>query len=74
MLSGFPGQNLGILFEELWGLLPIIGVSGSSFVIVLICCIILDRAKLIYKIPTASVLTYFIIWPRTLSSKVDLKK
>ena len=62
MLSGFPGQNLGILFEELWGLLPIIGVSGSSFVIVLICCIILDRAQLIYKIPTASVLALLLLF------------
>ena len=31
----FPGQNLGIIFDHFWGLLPIIGVPGSSFVIVL---------------------------------------
>ena len=62
MLSGFPGQNLGILFEDLWGLLPVIGVSGSSFVIVLICCIILDKAQLIYKIPAASALILLLLF------------
>ena len=54
MLSGFPGQNLGIIFDQFWGLLPIIGVSGTSFVIVFIFCIFFERLKIIYKVPAAS--------------------
>ena len=43
MISGFPWLNLGIIFESLWGLLPIVGVSGTSFVMLLIICAILEK-------------------------------
>ena len=62
MLSGFPGQNLGIIFDQFWGLLPIIGVSGTSFVIVFIFCIFFERLKIIYKVPAASVLIILLLF------------
>ena len=43
MISGFPWLNLGIIFESLWGLLPIVGISGTSFVMLLIICAILEK-------------------------------
>ena len=43
MISGFPWLNLGIIFESLWGLLPIVGVSGTSFVMLLIICAIFEK-------------------------------
>ena len=62
LFSGFPGQNLGVLFEELWGLLPIIGVSGSSFVIVLIFCIIFSKSKAIVRFPVAFALIFLLLF------------
>ena len=43
MISGFPWLNLGILFEKLWGALPLIGITGTSFVIIMIFCLIFEK-------------------------------
>ena len=61
MISGFPWLNLGIIFESLWGLLPIIGVSGTSFVIVLIICAICEKNIFIRSIVPAlfTILLFF---------------
>ena len=43
MISGFPWLNLGIHFEKLWGALPLIGITGTSFVIIMIFCLIFEK-------------------------------
>ena len=43
MISGFPWLNLGIIFDQLWGALPIIGVSGTSFIIIMFACLLFER-------------------------------
>ena len=45
VISGFPWLNLGILSESLWGLLPIVGVAGTSFLIILVITLLLERNK-----------------------------
>jgi apolipoprotein N-acyltransferase len=35
LLTGIPWLKLGMIAEELWGMLPIVGVAGTSFLIVL---------------------------------------
>ena len=62
MLSGFPGQNLGIIFDYFWGLLPIIGVAGTSFVIILIICILLEKMRMAYKLSISSILILSLIF------------
>ena len=62
MLSGFPGQNLGIIFDHFWGLLPIIGVAGTSFVIILIICILLEKMRMAYKLSISSILILSLIF------------
>jgi len=62
MLSGFPGQNLGIIFDYFWGLLPIIGVAGTSFVIILIICILLEKIRMVYKVSISSILILLLIF------------
>ena len=43
LISGFPWLNLGILSESLWGLLPVVGVAGTSFLIILVITLLLER-------------------------------
>ena len=43
MISGFPWLNLGIIFDQLWGVLPIIGISGTSFIIIMFACLLFER-------------------------------
>ena len=43
MISGFPWLNLGIIFDQLWGALPIIGISGTSFIIIMFACLLFER-------------------------------
>tara|TARA_X000000368_G_scaffold2919_1_gene2232 strand:- start:6066 stop:7292 length:1227 start_codon:yes stop_codon:yes gene_type:complete len=62
MLSGFPGQNLGILFDHFWGLLPIIGVAGTSFIIILVICIIVEKLRMVYKVPISSILILLLLF------------
>ena len=43
MISGFPWLNLGIIFDQLWGALPIIGISGTSFIIIMFACLLFEQ-------------------------------
>ena len=67
MISGFPWLNLGIHFEKLWGALPLIGITGTSFVIIMIFCLIFEK-KILFEIWAFAWFAYSIaIWPWTLS-------
>ena len=56
VISGFPWLNLGVLSESLWGLLPVIGVAGTSFLIILVIALLLERNKKIISRITASLI------------------
>ena len=56
VISGFPWLNLGILSESLWGLLPVVGISGTSFLIILIVALLLEKNKVIISRITASLI------------------
>ena len=64
VISGFPWLNLGILSESLWGLLPVVGISGTSFLIILIIALLLEKNKVIISRITASlILAVLLIGP-----------
>ena len=56
VISGFPWLNLGILSESLWGLLPVVGVAGTSFLIILVITLFLERNKQIISRITATLI------------------
>jgi len=56
VISGFPWLNLGILSESLWGLLPVIGVSGTSFLIIMSIVLLFEKNQAIIKRFTASLI------------------
>ena len=56
VISGFPWLNLGILLESLWGLLPVVGVAGTSFLIILVITLFLERSKKIISRITATLI------------------
>ena len=56
VISGFPWLNLGVLSESLWGVLPVIGVAGTSFLIILVIALLLERNKKIISRITASLI------------------
>ena len=64
VISGFPWLNLGILSESLWGLLTVVGISGTSFLIILIIALLLEKNKVIISRITASlILAVLLIGP-----------
>ena len=56
IISGFPWLNLGIISESLWGLLPVVGASGTSFLIILVIALLFERKKVITSRITASLI------------------
>ncbi|RPG42565.1 MAG: apolipoprotein N-acyltransferase [Gammaproteobacteria bacterium TMED112] len=56
VISGFPWLNLGILSASLWGLLPVVGVAGTSFLMILVMALLLERNKKIINRATASLI------------------
>lgn len=64
VFSGFPWLNLGILSESLWGLLPVVGISGTSFLIILIIALLLEKNRVIISRITAGlILVVLLIGP-----------
>lgn len=61
-ITGFPWLNLGILNEHLWGVLPIIGVSGTSFLIVLIISLIFEKKHILLSRGAASLVLIFLLF------------
>ena len=55
-ISGFPWLNLGIMSQSLWGLLPVVGVSGTSFLIILVIALLFQRKKAIISRISASLI------------------
>lgn len=49
VISGFPWSNLGMLNENLWGLLPIVGVAGTSYLIILVIALIFEKNNIALK-------------------------
>ena len=56
VISGFPWLNLGIMSESLWGLLPVVGVSGTSFLIILVITLLFQRKKVLVSRISASLI------------------
>ena len=47
VISGFPWLNLGAINEYLWGALPIVGAAGTSFIIVLVIALFLEKNNIV---------------------------
>ena len=56
IISGFPWLKLGILSESLWGLLPVVGLSGTSFLIILVIALLFEKNRIIISRVTASLI------------------
>ena len=47
VISGFPWLNLGALNEYLWGALPIVGAAGTSFIIILVITLFMEKNNIV---------------------------
>ena len=56
IISGFPWLKLGLLSESLWGLLPVVGSSGTSFLIILVMALLFEKNRIIISRVTASLI------------------
>tara|TARA_B100000575_G_C23120290_1_gene648186 strand:+ start:217 stop:1440 length:1224 start_codon:yes stop_codon:yes gene_type:complete len=61
MISGFPWLNLGIIFDKLWGALPLVGISGTSFIIAMIVCLLFER-NLFLKLGLSAALSILLLF------------
>ena len=60
VISGFPWFNLGMLNENLWGLLPIVGVAGTSYLIILVLALIFERKNMILNRALGVTILFFL--------------
>ena len=62
VITGFPWLNLGMLSEYLWGALPMIGVSGTSFLIVLIISLLFENKHTLLNRGAAGLILVFLFF------------
>jgi apolipoprotein N-acyltransferase len=62
IISGFPWLNLGAINEFLWGALPIIGASGTSFLIILVITLFFEKNHIFIARTAASILVALMIF------------
>ena len=62
VITGFPWLNLGMLSEYLWGALPMIGVSGTSFLIVLIISLLFEKKHTLLNRGAAGLILVFLLF------------
>ena len=74
LLTGIPWLKLGMIAEELWGMLPIVGVAGTSFLIVLGVALIAKSKEKRLFIPLSGLIFLSLVFgPGHFQSSENLK-
>lgn len=56
LLTGVPWLRLGMLADELWGMLPLVGVAGTSFLIVLGVALLAKSKQSRFHVPLSGLI------------------